>query len=93
VKAVHDDALVLRVFPMTEKPSVNLTGVVERIIKPILPNEPEKAQIAVEKADNLYREIRIDNNFTDADGEAVRLKQGAEVEVVIKADPEDTAKL
>jgi hypothetical protein len=78
---------------MTEKPSVNLTGVVERIIKPILPNESEKAQIAVEKADNLYREIRIDNNFTDADGEAVRVKQGAEVEVVIKADPEDTAKL
>ena len=77
---------------MTEKPSVNLRGVVERIIKPILPNESEKAQIAVEKADNLYREIRIDNNFTDADGEAVRLKQGAEVEVVIRADPEDTAK-
>jgi hypothetical protein len=78
---------------MTEKPSVNLTGVVERIIKPILPNEPEKAQIAVEKADNLYREIRIDNNFTDADGEPVRLKQGAEVEVVIRADPEDTDKV
>jgi hypothetical protein len=93
VKAVRDDALVLRVFPMTEKPSVNLTGVVERIIQPILPNEPEKAQIAVEKADNLYREIRIDNNFTDADGEAVRLKQGAEVKVVISADPEDTDKL
>jgi hypothetical protein len=93
VEAVRDDALVLRVFPMTEKPSVNLTGVVERIIQPILPNEPEKAQIAVEKADNLYREIRIDNNFTDADGEAVRLKEGAEVEVVISADPEDTDKL
>jgi hypothetical protein len=80
-------------IPMTEKPSTNLTGVVERIIKPLLPDEPEKAQIAVQQADHLYREIRIDNSLIDADGEAVRLKQGAEVEVVIKADPEDTAKL
>jgi uncharacterized protein YfaS (alpha-2-macroglobulin family) len=78
---------------MTEKASTNLTGVVERIIKPLLPDEPEKAQIAVQQADHLYREIRIDNSLTDADGEAVRLKQGAEVEVVIKADPEDTSKL
>ena len=77
---------------MTEKASTNLTGVVERIIKPRLPDEPEKAQIAVQQADHLYREIRIDNNLTGADGEAVRLKPGAEVEVVIKADPEDTAK-
>jgi hypothetical protein len=77
---------------MTEKPSANLTGVVEKIIKPILPNEPEKAQIVVEQADHLYREIRIDNNLIDEDGEAVRLKQGAEVEVIVKADPEDIDK-
>jgi hypothetical protein len=77
---------------VTEKPSVNLTGVVEKIIKPILPNEPEKAQIAVEQADHLYREIRIDNNLIDADGDAVRLKPGAEVEVAITADPKHTAK-
>jgi hypothetical protein len=25
------------------------------------PNEPDKAQIAIEGADELYREIRIDN--------------------------------
>jgi uncharacterized cupredoxin-like copper-binding protein len=77
---------------MTEKPSANLTGVVEKIIKPILPDEPEKAQIAVEQADHLYREIRIDNNLIDADGDAVRLKPGAEVEVVITAEPQHTAK-
>jgi hypothetical protein len=77
---------------MTEKPSANLTGVVEKIIKPVLPSEPEKVQIVVEQADDLYREIRIDNNLTDADGDAVRLKQGAEVEVIVKADPEHTAK-
>jgi hypothetical protein len=77
---------------MTEKPSANLTGIVEKIIKPIVPNDPEKAQIVVEQADHLYREIRIDNNLIDGDGEAVRLKQGAEVEVIVKADPDHTAK-
>jgi uncharacterized cupredoxin-like copper-binding protein len=77
---------------MTEKPITNLTGVVERIIKPLIPSQPEKAQIAVEQADHLYREIRIDNNMIDAEGHNVRLKPGAEVEITIKADPEHTAK-
>ncbi len=51
---------------MTEKPSTNLSGTVEKIIKPISPKEPEKAQIAVEQADHLYKEIRIENTLTDA---------------------------
>jgi uncharacterized cupredoxin-like copper-binding protein len=77
---------------MTEKPTTNLTGVVEKIIKPFIPSQPEKAQIAVEQADHLYREIRIDNNLIDAEGHAVRLKPGAEVEITIKAHSEHTAK-
>ncbi len=49
-----------------------------------------KAQINVEGADNLYRELRIENTLTDAKGERVRLKPGAEVEVTIEAPPEAT---
>jgi hypothetical protein len=75
---------------MTDKPSRNLSGTVEKIIKPLIPSEPEKAQIAVEQADHLYREIRIENTLTDADGRSVQLKPGAQVEVVIEAEPEDT---
>jgi hypothetical protein len=77
---------------MTEKPSAKLTGVVEKILKPIHPDGPEKAEIVVEQADHLYREIRIDNNLIDAEGHAVRLKPGAEVDVTISAHPEHTAK-
>jgi hypothetical protein len=77
---------------MSEKSKANLHGVVEKIIKPIVPSVPEKAQIVVDHADLLYREIRIDNNLIDAEGHAVRLKPGAEVEIVIKADTEHTAK-
>jgi hypothetical protein len=74
----------------TEKVSVTLPGTVEKIIKPVHPSLPEKAQIAVENADDLYREIRIDNALTDQNGEPVRLKQGAPVEVTVEANPKDT---
>jgi hypothetical protein len=73
---------------MTEKPSATLPGTVEKIIKSSYPSDPEKAQIAVEGADELYKEIRIANNLTDENGDQVRLKQGAKVEVTVEAGPE-----
>ena len=71
---------------MTEKPSTTLPATVEKIIKPLVPTEPEKAQIAVHGADHLYRELRIDNTLTDENGDKVRLQPGAEVEVTIAAE-------
>jgi DNA repair exonuclease SbcCD nuclease subunit len=75
-----------------DKASVTLPGTVEKIIKPIHPSLPEKAQISVESADDLYREIRIDNALTDENGDPVRLKEGTPVEVTVEADPKDTDK-
>jgi uncharacterized protein YfaS (alpha-2-macroglobulin family) len=75
---------------MREKPSTILPGRVEKIIKSPFPAEPEKAQITVQGADHLYREIRIDNKMTNKDGDEVSLKQGAHVEVKIEADAKDT---
>jgi hypothetical protein len=76
--------------PMTEKPSVTLPGIVEKIIPPTGPGEPEKAQIDVEGADDMYRELRIENALTTEDGEKVKLKKGAEVDVTVEADPKAT---
>lgn len=73
-----------------EKPAVSLPGTVEKIIPAVPPIEPEKAQITVEGADHLYKEIRIENTLQSEDGETVALKAGAEVEVTIEADKEDT---
>jgi hypothetical protein len=56
---------------MTEKPSVTLPGTVENIIKPSEPSQPEKAQIAIEGADDLYKEIRIKNSLTTENGNEV----------------------
>ncbi len=68
-----------------ENPTVTLSGVVEKIVNPIAAGEPERAQIVVAGADDLYKEIRIENELKDAAGETVKLKQGAEVEVTIEA--------
>jgi hypothetical protein len=73
-----------------QKPSVTLPGTVEKIIKSPDPREPEKAQIGIDGAEHLYREIRIDNVLTDEDGEKVALKQGADVQVTVAAEPEAT---
>jgi hypothetical protein len=40
-----------------EKPSTTLPGIVERVIKPRDPRDPEKAQIVAQGADHLYREF------------------------------------
>lgn len=75
---------------MTDKPSVTLPGTVERIIKPAHPAGVEKAQISVEGADDLYREIRIENTLEDEEGHRVRLKEGAPVDVTVEADSKAT---
>ena len=75
---------------MNAKPSAILPGTVQKIIKSPFPSVPEKAQIAVEGADHLYREIRIDNTLTNEDGDDVSLKPGAKVEVTVEADAKDT---
>jgi hypothetical protein len=75
---------------MTERPSVTLPGTVEKIIESRDTGEPEKAQISVEGADDLYREIRIENSLTEENGNEVRLKKGAEVHVTVEADKDAT---
>ena len=65
-----------------------LHGSVKRIIKPALPHEPEKAEIQIDEADDLYKEIRIQNVVTDEKGEKASLKQGEDVDIVLEADPD-----
>ncbi len=76
----------------SEKASTTLPGTVQKIISPPYPQAPEKAQILVETADHLYRELRVENKLTNEDGVPVKLKPGAEVEVTIAADPAETTR-
>ena len=77
---------------MSKSRRKTLRGTVQKVLKPIAPSEPEKAEIGVEGADDLYREIRVENVLTDENGDKVRLKPGAEVDVILEADTDATTK-
>lgn len=69
-----------------------LHGRVEKVIKSIHPSEPEKAQITIQDAEELYREIRVENELTDDKGQKSSLQPGAEVDVILEADSSATMK-
>lgn len=72
---------------MKKKPKIKKPGTVRKIIKEL---EKEKAEISVHGADDLYREIRIENTLENEAGEKVKLKEGAHVDVTVEADEKDT---
>jgi hypothetical protein len=74
-----------------EQPSATMPGTVCKIIPPPHPSQPEKAQIAVDGADQRYRYLRIENTLTDENGDDVKLKRGARVEVTVTAEPKTSA--
>ena len=69
-----------------------LHGTVHKVIKPVIPSQSEKAQIDIQGADDLYREIRIENVLADDKGEKASLKPGAEVDIIVEADSSATLK-
>jgi hypothetical protein len=73
-----------------KKANVTLPGTVEKIIPAIGDDIPEKAEIKIEGADDLFREVRIENTVIDGQGNPAKLKKGAEVDVTIEADKKDT---
>ena len=68
-----------------EQPSATMPGTVGKIIPSPRPSQPEKAQTAVDVADHGHRNLRIENTLTDENGDDVRLKKGAHVEITITA--------
>jgi hypothetical protein len=70
-----------------EQPTATMAGTVNKIIPSRRPSQPEQAQIAVDGAEHQYRDLRIDNAFTDEHGDDVKLRKGAHVEVTITAEP------
>jgi len=73
-----------------KKPKITKPGVVRKIIK--VP-QPEKVEISIPAAQDLYREIRIENKLEDEKGQEVKLKPDVPVDVTIEADKEHTEKI
>jgi len=75
---------------MTENSTTTKSGTAKPIVKLPHPREPEKVQITLEGADELHRELWIENTLTDENGNEVQLKDGAHVDVTVKAHPNAT---
>jgi hypothetical protein len=73
-----------------EKPAITLPATVEKIVPPATPKNPEMAEIHIDGADDLYREIRVENKLKNQNGEEVKLKKGSKVDVTIEADADST---
>jgi hypothetical protein len=69
---------------MSDRPAVTMDATVQKIIRSPDPRIPDKAEIGVERTNELYREIRIENTLTDEQGNRVELKQGARVDVTLR---------
>jgi len=72
-----------------EQTRVTMPGTVKKIIPSPGPSRTEKAQIAVNGADQRHRDLRFEDTLTDEHGDDVKLKKGARVEVTFTAEPEE----
>ena len=71
----------------SELPTVTMPGTVDKLIPPPRSSEPEKAQISIHGARRPHRDLRIENTLLDENGDDVKLKKGAHVEVTVTAEP------
>ena len=77
---------------MSKKKQKKLHGTVKRVIRPTYSSGKEKAEIDIREAEDLYREIRVENELTNEEGEKASLKQGAEVDIILEADSDSIMK-
>lgn len=66
-----------------EPPSISMSGTVEKIIAEQSPSQPEKADISIEEAHQPSQSLCVENTLTDENGDEVRLKRGAHVDITV----------
>jgi hypothetical protein len=86
-KSARISELKLDTTRTPEEPSTTMAGTVHKIIPSPRPSQPEEAQIAVGGGSQGYRHLRIENTLTDENGDYVRLKKGAHVQVTVTSEP------
>jgi hypothetical protein len=75
---------------MTKKLKTTKRGRVKKIVKSPDPSVPEKAEIEVHEADELYKEIRIENALEDEHGKKTKLKEDTNVDITVEAEMKAT---
>jgi len=79
-------------FRRRSRPWKTVSGFVQKIISGGYRTGEETVEIRISEAEDLFREIRIENKFSDVDGQPVALKDNASVELTFEADAKDTIK-
>ena len=69
--------------------AISLPGTVEKIITPAIPGDAEKVEISIQSGDDPGQRIRIANTLIDPQVEAVALKSGAAVRIVVSPKEKD----
>lgn len=75
------------------RPWRTVPAVVKKVLPPVYPEQLEKVEIRISTADELYREIRLENRLSDVDGRPVAMQTGASVDVTIEVNSNDTKAL
>ena len=68
------------------KPWKTFSAVVNKIVKSVLPDQPDAVEISITGAEDLFREIRIENSFTNVDGRLITLTSGVHLDVTFEAE-------
>jgi|SRR5579864_2229876 2'-5' RNA ligase len=68
------------------KPWKTVPAVVNKLVKSVLSDEPDKVEISITGAQDLFREIRIENSFSNVDGRLIALTSGVHLDVTFEAE-------
>lgn len=63
-----------------------MPAVVNKVLKQFSPSGMEKVEISILDADDLFREIRVENLLTDGKGNMLALQPGVHLDVRLEAD-------
>lgn len=74
------------------RPWKTVHGKVQKIVKDVYRNRADLVEINIPAADHLFREIRIENTFSDIDGQQMALQAGTQLDITFEADLEGTFK-
>ena len=72
---------------LTNKGWKLMPAIVNKVLKPSAIGS-EKIEISIPEAEDLFREIRVENVLTDAKGNMLALQQGAPLDVRLEANKE-----
>lgn len=72
------------------KPWTSMSASAKKLL-PSVDGPNRKVEIAISAADDLFREIRIENQLTGVDGKPVALAQGTQLTLTLEAEVSGTA--